>query len=183
MTSWQLRNAIKTLKSGGVIAYPTESVFGLGCDPYNLSAVSKILSIKSRSHNKGLILLVSDIRQALPLIKPLTKKQVAQINQKDKRATTWLLNKASTTSPLLSGTHKKLAIRVTTNPVAKRLCQAFGKPIVSTSCNLNTKPTSTKVSNIRNKMGLKVDKIISGSCCQQPPSRIIDLETQIILRN
>jgi len=182
MTNWQLRNAIKTLKSGGVIAYPTESVFGLGCDPYNLAAISKILTIKNRCHSKGLILLVSDIQQAQPLLKPLSKEQVKQINRKNDRATTWLLNKASTTSPLLSGAHNKLAIRIATNPTAKKLCQAFGKPIVSTSCNLNTKPTSTKVSDIRNKMLLKVDKIISGSCCQQPPSRIIDLETQVVLR-
>ena len=182
MTNWQLRNAIRTLKSGGIIAYPTESVFGLGCDPYNLAAVSKILTIKNRSYNKGLILLVSDVRQAQPLLKPLTKKQIEQINQQTERATTWLLYKASTVSPLLSGHHNKLAIRVATNPVAKRLCQAFGKPIVSTSCNLNTKPTSSEVSDIRNKMLLKVDKIISGSCCQQPSSKIIDLETGVIHR-
>ena len=183
MNNWQIRDAVKQLNRGGIIAYPTESVFGLGCDPYNLEAVSRLLEIKNRSYTKGLILLVSDIKQALPLLQPLTDQQIAQINQSNVRATTWLLNKDSKVSPLISGTHSKLAIRVATNPIAKQLCQAFGKPIISTSCNLSSKPMSTKTSEIRNKFLLKVDKIVSGSCCDQPPSRIIDLETGQVLRN
>jgi len=183
MNNWQIKDAVKQLNSGGVIAYPTESIFGLGCDPYNLGAVSRLLEIKNRSYTKGLILLVSDIKQALPLLLPLTDQQIDQINQPSLRATTWLLNKDPKVSPLISGTHKKLAIRVATNPIAKKLCQAFGKPIISTSCNLSSKPMSTKTSEIRNKFLLKVDKILSGSCCQQSPSRIVDLETGKILRD
>ena len=182
MNQWQLRLALKSLKSGGVIAYPTESVYGLGCDASNLTAIEHLLSIKRRSYKKGLIIIVSDIQQAYALLSPLTSAQIKQINQKSSRATTWLIRKSKELSPLLSGEHDKLAIRITTNPVAKKLCEMFEKPIISTSCNLNTKPTSTLVSSIRNKMLLKVDKIISGSCCDQQPSQIVDLESGTIIR-
>ena len=182
MNHWQLRHAVRSIKSGGVIAYPTESVFGLGCDPGNLTAIDRILSIKNRSDKKGLIILVSDIRQALPLLAPLQPEQIEKINQKLERATTFLIEKNDKVSPLLSGEHQKLAVRVTTNPTAKKLCELFGKPIVSTSCNLNTKPASSKVSEIRNQFYLKVNQVIAGACCGQSPSQIIDLESGDVLR-
>jgi len=182
MNHWQLRRAVESLKSGGVIAYPTESVFGLGCDPSNLTAIDRILSIKNRSYKKGLIILVNDIQQALPLLAPLQPEQIEKINQKLERATTWLIEKNDKVSSVLSGEHQKLAVRVTSNPTAKKLCGMFGKPIVSTSCNLNTKPASPRLAEIRNQFHLKVDQIIAGSCCGQPPSQIIDLESDVVLR-
>jgi L-threonylcarbamoyladenylate synthase len=182
MNFWQLDLAVKTLKAGGIIAYPTESVFGLGCDASNLKAIARLLAIKQRSYKKGLIVLVSDIQQALPLLSPLSSAQIAFMNQPSIRATTWLIDKRPGLSPLLVGEHDKLAVRVTDNPIAKNLCDLFAKPIVSTSCNLNAKPTSSRVSNIRNKMRLKVDQIVGGACCGQPASQIIDLQSGNIIR-
>jgi len=182
MNRWKIHRAVKVLKAGGVIAYPTESVYGLGCDASNLDAVYRLLQIKKRSYKKGLILLVSDIYQAKNFIAPLTSAQVEKIGTSSNRATTWLINKNTDISPLLSGVHKKLAIRVTSNPVAQALCEAFDAPIISTSCNLNKKPTSNRVSIVRNKMVGSV-KIVTGLCCNQDPSQIIDLETMDILRN
>ena len=183
MNFWQLDLAVKTLRAGGVIAYPTESVFGLGCDANNLKAIARLLAIKQRPHKKGLIVLVSDIRQALPLLSPLSSAQIEKIDERSVRATTWLINKRPDLSPLLVGEHRKLAVRVTDNPVAQKLCELFAKPIISTSCNLNAKPTSSQVSNIRNKMILKVDQIVSGCCNGQPPSRIIDLDSGAVIRH
>ena len=182
MNRWQIHLAVKRLKAGGIIAYPTESVYGLGCDASNLKAVSQLLSFKKRSYKKGLILLVSDINQAEKFINPLTLAQIEKINATSDRATTWLIDKHQNTSTLLSGTHEKLAIRVTTNPVARALCEVFDSPIISTSCNLTKKPTSNRVSIVRNKMIGSVE-IISGLCCNQKPSKIIDLETMDVLRN
>jgi L-threonylcarbamoyladenylate synthase len=179
---WQYRKAIKTLKSGGVIAYPSESVFGLGCDPYNLQAVSDLLSIKQRSYKKGLIILVSDIEQAASLIAPLSTQQKQRIQTHTGRATTWLVDKSQRTSPLLAGTHHKLAVRVTTNQVAKKLCEMMQGPIVSTSCNRNAKPTSRSAAVIRNKFYLPLAQIIPGACGGEPASRIVDLESGQILR-
>ena len=183
MNFWQLDLAVKTLNAGGIIAYPTESVFGLGCDASNLKAIARLLAIKRRPHKKGLIVLVSDIRQALPLLSPLSSAQIEKIDQTSTRATTWLINKRVDLSPLLVGEHSKLAVRVTDNPIAKKLCEIFAKPIISTSCNLNGKPTSSQVSRIRNKMILKVDQIVPGHCSGQPPSRIIDLDNGAIIRH
>lgn len=182
MNFWQLDLAVKTLKAGGIIAYPTESVFGLGCDANNLKAIARLLAIKRRSHKKGLIVLVSDIRQALPLLAPLSSEQIDKIDQASVRATTWLINKRVDLSPLLVGEHQKLAVRVTDHPVARGLCCLFGKPIISTSCNLNSKPTSKLVSNIRNKMILKIDQVVSGPCSGQPPSQIVDLQSGKVYR-
>jgi L-threonylcarbamoyladenylate synthase len=179
---WQYRKAIKTLKSGGVIAYPSESVYGLGCNPYNLQAVSDLLSVKHRSYKKGLIILVSDIEQASSLIEPLSTQQKQRIQNHHGRATTWLVNKSERTSPLLAGNHPKLAIRVTSNPVAKKLCEMMQGPIVSTSCNRNAKPTSRSAAVIRNKFYLPLAQIIPGACGGEPASRIVDLESGQILR-
>lgn len=183
MNHWQLTQAVKTLKAGGVVAYPTESVYGLGCDAYNLQTIERLLSIKQRSYKKGLIVLVSDIRQAVPLLSPLSSAQIESINQTSSRATTWLIDKRSGLSPLLVGEHDKLAVRVTTHVIARTLCELFGRPIISTSCNLSAKPASSKVANIRNIMRLKIDQIVTGHCHNQPPSRIIDLQSGVIVRN
>ncbi len=182
MHPWQYRRAIKTLKAGGVIAYPSESVFGLGCDPYNLQAVSDLLNVKHRSYKKGLIILVSDIEHAAHFIAPLTSQQKQRIQNHTGRATTWLVNKSARTSPLLAGKHAKLAVRVTTNPVAKTLCEMMQGPIVSTSCNRNAKPTSRSVAVIRNKFYQPLAQIIPGACGGEAASRIVDLDSGQILR-
>lgn len=182
MNSWKIKRAVSCLQAGGVIAYPTESVYGLGCDASNLSAITQLLTIKNRSYKKGLIVLVSNIEQALPLLAPLSKSQIELISRPASRATTWLIKANIFLSPLLIGNHKKLAVRVTNNPTAQQICQQFNQPIISTSCNLSGKPTTTSVSFVRNKMKRYPIKIISGACCQQSPSQIIDLETRQVIR-
>jgi L-threonylcarbamoyladenylate synthase len=183
MNPWQINRAVSCLQTGGVIAYPTESVFGLGCDASNLNAITRLLDIKNRSYKKGLIVLVSDISQALTLLAPLSQSQIESISRPSLRATTWLIEANTHLSPLLIGTHEKLAVRVTSNPTAKAICELFNKPIISTSCNLSGKPTTTSAALIRNKMLLKVDQVISGSCCGQSPSQLIDLKTGRFLRS
>jgi len=182
MTNWRFRQAIKTLKQGGLIAYPSESVYGLGCDAYNLSAISDLLTTKHRSYKKGLIVLVSDIEQARNLIVPLSQQQKGRIQQHTGRATTWLVSKSDKVSPLLAGNHLKLAIRVTTNPTARKLCEMMGGPIVSTSCNRNSKPTTTLDFIVRNKFRRQLDSVISGPCGGEKASRIVDLESGLIIR-
>jgi L-threonylcarbamoyladenylate synthase len=179
---WQLCLADKILSAGGVIAYPTESVFGLGCRATNLAAVARLLEIKQRPVAKGLILLVSDIRQAQPWLSALSVEQVERINQPLQRATTWLIDKHPDVSRLIVGDHHKLAVRVTSHPIAKRLCELGTVPIISTSCNRNSKPAYQKIARVRNKMRLNVDHIVSGRCQGQAPSAIVDLESGRIYR-
>ena len=183
MNPWQINRAVLCLQAGGVIAYPTESVYGLGCDANNLCAITQLLEIKNRSYKKGLIVLVSDIEQALFLLAPLTSSQVQTIKQPRARATTWLIDVASHLSPLLIGNHHKLAVRVTSNPTAKAICERFNKPIISTSGNLSGKPTSVSTAIVRNKMIKKVDYVMAGPCCGQHPSQLIDLNSGLVIRH
>ncbi len=182
MNDTQLNQAIQCLKSGGVIAYPTESVYGLGCDATDLESVSRILKIKKRDPDKGLILLVSDIQQASRFIIPLTEQQIAKLNQPSAHAITWLLARNRAVSTLITGTHSKLAVRVTTHPIAKMLCEGFGSPIISTSCNLHGQPSHRDAESVASDSSLDLDLIIEGSCGREPPSRIIDLLTGARIR-
>ena len=174
MKDEQFKLAIQWLKSGGVIAYPTESVFGLGCDANNLKAIERILKIKHRDSSKGLILLVSDIRQASQFIQPLNNESVSKLNMTLDQATTWLLPKASQTSRLICGAHSKVAIRITKHPIARALCHQLGSPIVSTSCNLNGEPPYFQAGLIPAQLSTHLDLILAGDCGGQAPSMIVD---------
>jgi L-threonylcarbamoyladenylate synthase len=182
LSRWQLDRIQRVINKGGVIAYPTESVFGLGCDPNNLKALEKILRIKKRPAAKGLIILVSDIAQAESFIQPLTDTQLKQLNQKQIRATTWLIPRKPELSPLLCGNHEKLAIRITTHPIAKAICEFNNSALVSTSCNLSGRPEMKTMLDVRNKLGAQIDHVVNGVCGKQKPSQIIDLATGQILR-
>jgi len=183
LTRWQLDRVARTLSSGGVIAYPTESVFGLGCDPDNDQALQRILKIKSRPAHKGLIILVSDMSQAIPYIKPLTPAQLTQIQSPQSRATTWLVERRSDVSPLLCGRFDALAVRVTQHPIARAICHFTDKALVSTSCNRAGKPEITSTAGVRNHMVTDLDLIVDGQCGGERPSRIIDLMTGRVIRD
>ena len=182
MNNEQLNQAILCLKAGGIIAYPTESVYGLGCDANNLQAVARILKIKRRDSNKGLILLVSDIQQASQFIQPLDHVSATRLSQPLEHATTWLLPKSPKTSSLVVGEHSSIAIRITTHPIARALCQGFGAPIVSTSCNLNAEPPSSESGLIPDQLAAQLDFILEGDCGGHAPSIIVDYSTGKRLR-
>jgi L-threonylcarbamoyladenylate synthase len=183
MNQWQIRLAVQSIKRGGVIAYPTESVYGLGCDARNLSAISRLLAIKHRPFEKGLIILASDISQVIPLLAPLNQQQSDKLSQPQPRATTWLIKKSAQVSPLLSGSHNQLAVRITEHPIAKELCYQLGRPIISTSANRSAKPTTCSTARMRNMMREPLALILSGKCSGQDPSQIIDLSTGQVLRS
>lgn len=182
ISAWQLRQTARSLQSGEVIAYPTESVYGLGCDPFNQLALSRILDIKQRPAHKGLIILVSDISQALPFIGPLASPQLQQLGQPQQRATTWLIKCRQSVSPLLRGHFASLAVRITTHPVAKAICEYTDRALVSTSCNIAGKPELTSAVAVRNHMYTKVNRIVGGKCGAQKPSKIIDLTSGRVIR-
>lgn len=180
---WQLDCAVKAIDSGGVIAYPTESVFGLGCDPYNSDAIKKILSIKKRPAYKGLIILVSDIEQAQPFLQPLSNQQLERVNTPRERAITWLMPCLPEVSPLLRGHFQSLAVRITQHPIARAICELTNTPLVSTSCNIAGKSELKTVVEVRNHMKAKIDWLVSGRCGGQAPSQIIDITNNRVLRH
>lgn len=179
----QIQQAAQVILRGGVIAYPTESVYGLGCDPTNLAAIKKILSIKNRSKSKGLIILVSKIEQALPYLLPLSSTQLAQLATPKTRATTWLIPCKKEISALLSGNSTKLAIRITQHPIAQAICNSANSALVSTSCNLSGQVELSSAIEVEQQMGSKLDFIVDGKVGGQAPSQIIDLISGQIIRN
>lgn len=135
----ELNDALKVLQSQGVIAYPTESVFGLGCDPDCETAIQKILLLKQRPADKGLILIAASIEQLEKYadFSLLTAAQLAAIKKTWPGPTTWIVPSKKNLSKLISGDFKSVAVRVTAHPVVRQICLAFNKPIISTSANLS----------------------------------------------
>lgn len=131
----KLRHTVHHLNTGGVIAYPTEGVFGLGCDPDNIDAIKSILQIKNRPANKGLILIAADIEMLTPYIDTTELADVDRVLSTWPGPTTWLINAGEKATRWLRGQHETIAVRVTAHPVASQLSKAYGKPLVSTSAN------------------------------------------------
>ncbi len=172
--------AADTLLGGGVIAYPTEGVYGLGCLPDELDAVERLLRIKRRNPAKGLILLASSREQLAEWID--TEK--LQIPGPDPEyPITWIVPAKTGISPLLRGENTGLAVRLTSNATAAAICDAVAGPIVSTSANLAGEDTVRNQTVLRRKFAACVDYIVPGDCGPSSgPSEIRDLVSGKILR-
>ncbi len=146
---WRLRLAVRHLRRGGVIAYPTEGVFGLGCDPWNREAVEEILTLKGRPADKGLILIAATLEQLLPFIRLPSEAVAARLLRTWPGPVTWILPASPLAPDWLRGGRPTLACRVTAHPVAARLCLAFGGPLVSTSANPAGRPPARSLLQVR----------------------------------
>jgi len=129
------RRIAEYLKRGGLIAYPTESCYGLGCDPANRAAVQRLLRLKQRPQRKGLILIASSSQQIAHFLQPLTLVQQQQLREAGAQAITYLMPARESAPRWLRGAHDTLAVRLTTHPFAKQLCQGVHSALVSTSAN------------------------------------------------
>ncbi|WAK01681.1 Sua5/YciO/YrdC/YwlC family protein [Methylobacter sp. YRD-M1] len=138
-SNFKIRNAVRHIKAGEVIAYPTEAVYGLGCDPLNEDAVLSLLDIKLRPVDKGLILIASSLQQLQPYL-ILNQAMIGRITPTWPGPVTWVIPAQPWVPVWLTGAHESLAVRVTDHPVARRLCACYGGPIVSTSANASTRP-------------------------------------------
>ena len=183
ISQWRLREAARCFHSGGILAYPTEAVYGLGCDPMDWIAVERILEIKRRPVDKGLILIAADFQQLLPFVKPLSDEELQIPFDTWPGPTTWLLPAAEHTPPWLTGEHETLAVRVTAHPIAAALCRACGSPLVSTSANISDRPPARSALQTRLRLGRHVDHIVSGPVGGKPkPTPIRDLTSGRTLR-
>lgn len=181
--SYSLDEAVETVKNGGILAYPTEAVFGLGCDPRNLSAVQRLLGAKQRPADKGLILLAANIHQLSDFVPPLSEEVKERILASWPGPVTWLLPVHEHVSPLIRGNFQKIAVRVSAHPVCEQLCQRLGHPLISTSANITGKPAATTAQQVSEQLGQHVDLILDkplGGRIQ--PSEIRDAFTNKILR-
>ena len=143
MSPFKIRLTIKRLNAGKVIAYPTEAVYGLGCDPLNKNAVLNLLNLKKRPVEKGLILIASSLSQLEPYLQ-LNSTIISKITSTWPGPVTWIIPSQPWVPTWLTGKHNSLAVRVSAHPTVKLLCEQYGRPIVSTSANISTKPPATR---------------------------------------
>jgi L-threonylcarbamoyladenylate synthase len=137
MSRLRLRLAALALRQGGIVAYPTEAVWGLGCDPLNEGAVDALLTLKGRPASKGFILIAADFSQIEPFLDIPTPDMRERLLASWPGPVTWIVPAARTVPRWLRGTRGTLAVRVTAHPAASALCRAFGGAIVSTSANVS----------------------------------------------
>ncbi len=184
LTAWRLRCAVRWLRQGGVIAYPTEAVFGLGCHPRQEPALRLLLQIKRRDWRKGLILIGDDVARLRPYLRPVAAELEARAQASWPGAVTWVWPVREEVSPLLRGMHTTLAVRVPAHPVARALCQASGEALVSTSANRAAQPPARSALEVRRRLGARAPVfILAGEVNRAArPSRIIDLISQRTLR-
>ena len=187
MANWQqhlkLHNAVRALHRGDVIAYPTEAVWGLGCDPHNEQALYKILLLKNRPYQKGVILVAANMAQLQPYLHGLTQAQLNTLAQSWPGPNTWVIPDNGHCPPWVRGQHRSLAVRVSAHPVVKALCEQFGGPIVSTSANPAGLPPAKTALQVRKYFRNEPLEYVPGSVGSAgQPTQIRDLVSGEVLR-
>jgi L-threonylcarbamoyladenylate synthase len=180
---WKLREAARCFHGGGILAYPTEAIYGLGCDPLNWHAVQRLLQLKNRTIDKGLILIAANFDQLQPYIKPLPDALMQPVLDSWPGPNTWLLPVADSLPFWIRGKHKTVAVRVTAHPVASALSLACDSPLVSTSANVSSRKPATNPTQVRDRLTGMADCVIHGPIGgRKTPSIIRDAATGAIIR-
>ena len=166
------------------MAYPTEAVYGLGCDPFNTTAVLRLLKLKCRSMEKGLILVAAHLSQLEPFVDVASKSMRRKITATWPGPVTWVLPSKSQVPIVLTGAHNTLAVRVSAHPVVQALCREINQPIVSTSANLESSPPARSALAVRRIFKQNVDFILHGTVNRgAKPTEIRDAMTDRVLRH
>ena len=179
----QCEKFIKAANLGSIFAYPTEAVFGLGCNINNKNSIIKILTIKKRDSSKGLIVISDSIDKISDLIDSKYHKMLDESNMNTGIPTTWLCPASDKALNVITGSTGKIALRITKHPVAYEICRALNYPIVSTSANLAGKKPLTNEQEVVESFEGDIDYVIKGEVdITKSPSRIVDLLSKKVLR-
>lgn len=175
----------EVLKSGGIVAYPTEGVWGLGCDPFNEEAVKRLLNIKHREEGEGFIVLASNWGQIYDLIdlKELPKVDQIFLTAAWPSHITFLLPKAEQVPNFITGESDQIALRITDFEANKELINAFGAPIISTSANLHGMKAARSLEEVKVYFEGRIEAVFDEQAGNQPnPSKIYDLKNKVYVR-
>lgn len=162
MSFWQVKHASLVLRAGGIVAYPTEAVYGLGCDPWNTDALVRILALKRRGVEKGLVLIAAAFSQLRPFVQELDDSLWRRIKSRWPGPTTWLLPACAAVPFWLTGGRHTVAVRVTAHPQAASLCEVYGGALVSTSANITGRPPARSALAVRRQFGVSIDYVLGG---------------------
>ena len=175
---------MRVIRAGGVVAYPTEAVFGLGCEPMDEAAVLRILSIKGRAPSKGLIIIAARVAQLEPLLAPQSAEILDPVLATWPGPITWVLRARAEVPDWLTGARGSIAVRVTSHPLAAGLCDLYGGPLVSTSANRSGRPPARTTLQAHRLVGNVVDYVLPGGTAGAPrPSEIRDAKSGRLLRS
>lgn len=180
-----LTAAIAALRRGGVVAYPTEAVWGLGCDPFDAVAVTRLLEIKQRPADKGLILVAGEVAQLDGLLDwdALPGQRRDAVLASWPGPNTWVIPATARAPRLVAGAHDSLAVRVSAHPAVVALCDAFGGPLVSTSANLAGQPPASLYSALDPALLSRLDAVVTGDTGGLgAPTAIRDARSGAVLR-
>lgn len=154
--------AIAALRSGGVIAYPTEAVWGLGCDPLDQGAVARLFALKQRPVGQGVLLVGANFEQVSPFVGVCPPAAIERAKATWPGAHTWVFPRSALVPAWISGQHAGIALRVSDHPVTRALCAAFGAALVSTSANLHGQPVARDRSEVEALFGDSLEAIVDG---------------------
>jgi L-threonylcarbamoyladenylate synthase len=181
MFDWHLKRAAAILHQGGVVAYPTEGVWGLGCDPDDPAAVQRLLDLKGRPWHKGLILIAAESTALAPYLDTPSAEMMTRVKTTWPGPVTWLLPARASVPPWLRGRHRTLAVRVTAHPRAAALCRCFGGALVSTSANPAGHPAARRRLQVQRLFGEAVDYILPGETGdRRGPTEIRDADGHVV---
>jgi L-threonylcarbamoyladenylate synthase len=171
------------LAAGAVVACPTEAVWGLSCDPANEEAVLRLLDLKQRPVDKGLILVAADIEQFGWLLRDLERPDRSRLQLTWPGPVTWLVPHRQRVPPWICGDFDTVALRVTAHPTMAELCRAFGGPLVSTSANVAGRQPAREQFQLWRYFGDELDGVVPGRLGGDAnPTVIRDLESDNIVR-
>ncbi|MEO5561244.1 MAG: Sua5/YciO/YrdC/YwlC family protein [Dokdonella sp.] len=160
-----LAAAVDALRVGGVIAYPTEAVYGLGCDPLNGQACARLFALKQRPPGQGVLLIAADFEQVASFVDfaatPASVLARAQASWPGPH--TWIFPRAAAVPAWIAGSHAGIALRVTAHAPAAQLCRAFGGALVSTSANRHGEPAALTAAAVLAAFGNDLAAILNGA--------------------
>lgn len=179
--SMPIQRAARIVRGGGVVAYPTEGVFGLGCDPADVEAVARILAIKRRDPAMGLVIIAAAPGQLEGWVEPSVLEGDGTLGHAD--GITWIARAGPRVPFWIRGEHEGIAVRITAHPVAAALCLASGTALVSTSANVSGRPPTRRRFVLRRNLGDLVDFVVPGDCGDAGgPSEIRELGSGRVVR-
>ncbi|MBX2824150.1 MAG: Sua5/YciO/YrdC/YwlC family protein [Gammaproteobacteria bacterium] len=178
-----VEKACAAVRRGGLIAYPTEGVFGFGCDPACLPAVERIIALKGRDAAKGLIIIASAQSQLDNYMETLAPETQSRIDATWPGPVTWIVPARTGVNPLLTGQRPTLAVRVSAHPVVREICDSLGHGLISTSANRSGDAPLRTAAQVRQMFSSDVDVIVEGATGERDkPTPIFDAQTLKQLR-
>ena len=178
-----IENGARIIAEGGVIAYPTEACFGIGCDPKNEDAVRRILQIKNRPSGMGLILIADCFDRLIPYVDITNESILDEPLASWPGPYTWIFPANTGIAPVLSAKNEKIAVRVTAHPIAAALCEQVEMAIVSTSANRHGMSPTRSYAETVDILGADLDCVVQGDIGDQlKPTWIRDAVTGETIR-